>query len=187
VEVQLSARPIPAWDLSASASYTDAHFKNAQRPCNTYTSTGAPVVPIGQQVSYCTTDGKMAEAAPFNITLSSEYRFGGGRFEPFVRGLFTYSPGFDSDVIAYHYDDMPLMNLFAGLRAPGGAWELTLFARNLFDVERIRGLSAQTYQRQTSVLNPDFSLGAGPAFDSGYKTVGLNPPREIGVTLRASF
>jgi iron complex outermembrane receptor protein len=187
VEVQVSARPVYNWDLSASASYTDAHFKNVRRPCNTYTNSGAPVVPTGQQVNFCNTDGKIAEAAPFSATLSSEYRFAGGRFEPFIRGLFTYSPGFDSDVVAYHYDDMPIMNLFAGVRGPGGAWDLTVFARNLFNVERIRSIAGQTAQRQTSTLNSDFSMSAGPSFESGYRGLILNSPREVGVTLRTNF
>jgi iron complex outermembrane receptor protein len=187
VEGQLSARPTTQWDMSASASYTDAHFKNVRRPCNAYDASGAPVIPAGQQVAFCLTNGKMAESAPFHLTLGSEYRLSAGRFQPFVRGLFTYSPGFKSDVISYHYDDLALLNLFVGVRGPDAAWELTAFARNVFNVEHIRAIAGSTGQRQTSVLTPTFALAPGQSLDSGYRGVSVNAPREVGVTLRASF
>lgn len=187
VEATVWGKPSPNWDVSASASYTDAQFDGGERPCNQVDGNGDIFVPIGQQASYCAATGKMGDQSPFQLSANSEYRFTPiGALEPFIRGLVTYSPGFDSDLIDYEFDALASVNLYLGLRSEQG-WELSVFAKNLFDETAVRSAADGSYLKQTSVLNPDFTLSPGPSIDSGYRQVTVNPPREIGVSLRVRF
>ena len=180
-------KPSANWDISGSVSYTDAQFDGGQRPCNTLDASGNIIIPIGQQASFCEVSGKMGDQSPLQFSANSEYRLARiGGFEPFVRGLVTYQPSFDSDLIDYEYDDLALANLYLGVRSDKG-WELSLFAKNLFDQAAVRSAAGSNHIKATSVLNPDFSLSTGPSIDSGYRVVTVNPPREVGVTLRVSF
>lgn len=187
IETTLWGKPLPQWDFSLSASYSDAKFDNASIPCNQLDSNGDIFVPVGQQASFCNVDGKMGDNAPLQLSGSSEYRFNPiGSVEPFVRGLFQHAVSFDSDLIDYSYEAFTNVNLFVGLRGDSG-WELSLFAKNLFDKAVVRSASDSIHVKQTNILNPDYSFSAGPSLDSGYRNVVVNPPREIGVSLRMRF
>jgi len=187
IETTVWGKITPNWDANLSMSYTDAQLDGGERPCNAYDTSGNIYVPIGQQASFCDAEGMMGDQSPFQLSASSEYRFSEfGSVQPFVRGLLTHSPGFDSDLIEYSFEDFTNVNLYIGLRSARG-WEVSLFAKNLFDEAVVRSATDGNHIKQTSVLQPDFSMTPGPSIDSGYRTVTVNPPREIGLTLRYSF
>ena len=187
VEATLWGKITPDWDASLSMAYTDAQLDGGERPCNSIDSQGNIYVPIGQQASFCEAKGKMGDQSPFQLSANSEYRFKNiGSVQPFIRGLLVFNPGFNSDLIDYKYKDFTNVNLYVGVRSDKG-WELSVFAKNLFDESVVRAASDGNYMKQTSVLLPDFSLAPGPSFDSGYRQVNVNPPREVGITLRYSF
>lgn len=189
VEGQINGRLLDQWDFSLSASYTDAKFKNALAPCNDYNGDGtpdeigAPRVPLGQQVGYCTLNGRISETPKFNLSLTSEYRFEVGAYEPFIRGLFTYKPGFRSEQAQFDYKSQSMLNLFVGVRDDERRWELTAFARNLLNQQRITNISVGTFQQGTTL----FTGEAGAPFDSGYRLVNVTNPREFGLTLQFNF
>jgi iron complex outermembrane receptor protein len=187
IETTFWGKITPNWDANLSMSYTDAQLDGGERPCNAYDSAGNIFVPMGEQASFCDAEGMMGDQSPFQLSASSEYRFAPmGSVEPFIRGLLVHSPGFDSDLIDYNYKDFTNVNLYLGLRSDRG-WELSVFAKNLFDTAVVRSTNDGDHIKQTSELQPDFSMLPGPSFDSGYRIVTVNPPREIGVTLRYSF
>lgn len=187
VEATVWGKPMPNWDISVSASYADAQYDGGQAPCNTLDSNGNIFVPIGEQSSFCDLEGKMGDQSPLQLSGNTEFRFNPiGSVEPFIRGLFQHTASFDSDLIDYEYDAFTNVSLYAGLRSENG-WELSVFAKNLFDEAVVRSASDSIHVKQTSVLNPDYSLAAGPSLNSGYRTVVVNPPREIGVSLRMRF
>ncbi len=187
VEATLWGKLASNWDASLSVSYTDAQFDNGTRPCNTLDASNNIIVPIGQQASYCDATGKMGDQSPFQLSANSEYRFADiGSVQPFVRALLSHNAGYDSDLIDFEYEAYTSVNLYAGLRGNSG-WELSVFAKNLFDEAVVRGAADGNYFKATSVLNPDFSMSPGPSYDSGYRAVTVNPPREIGVSLRVKF
>lgn len=187
IETTFWGKITPNWDANLSMSYTDAQLDGGERPCNAYDSSGNIFVPIGEQASFCEAEGKMGDQSPFQLSASSEYRFKSfGTMQPFVRGLLTHSPGFDSDLIDFSYDDFTNVNLYLGVRSDNG-WELSVFAKNLFDEAVVRSANDGNHIKQTSQLQPDFSMLPGPSIDSGYRVVTVNPPREIGISLRYSF
>jgi iron complex outermembrane receptor protein len=187
IEATLWGKPTLNWDISVSASYADAQYDGGEMPCNTVDSAGNIFVPLGQQASFCSAEGKMGDQAPFQMSGNTEYRFNRvGSVEPFIRGLFQHNVDFESDIIDFDYEAFTNVSLYAGLRSDNG-WELSVFAKNVFDEAVVRSASDGIHVKQTSVLNPDYSMSPGPSLNSGYRTVVVNPPRELGVSLRMRF
>ena len=184
IEVTVDGRFVDNWDFNIGASYTRARFSNAQTPCNDFAGTGTPnqdgtprVTGTGN-ISYCRTNGRLAEAPDFNLTANSEVRFPVGDYVPFVRALFTYRPGFTSERVQYRYQDRELLNMFVGLRGPDNKWELTAFARNLLNQRRISNIAGG--EGQVSAL-------LGGTFTSGYRAVNVTAPREFGITANMTW
>jgi iron complex outermembrane receptor protein len=181
VEGSIDGRITPNWDVSLNAAYTQARFDNARVPCNDFAGTGTPnqtgtpKVTGPGNVSYCKTNGRLAEVPDFSLTANTEIRFPIGRVTPYVRGLVVYRPGFYSERVQYQYRDRELVNLFIGVRGENARWDLSVFARNLLNQQRITNISLGTATNGTL-------LGTG-VFDSGYRQVNVTNPREFGATL----
>jgi len=190
IEAQIDAVVSEGWDIGIKASWVNAQFNNALQPCNLFTAGGAAVVPAGQQVAFCPTDGRIAETPKFHLTIESEYDFDtGSPYQPFISGLFNYQPGYHSSVVDYDYEDLPTLNLYAGVRDEDDGWDFTVFVKNLFDTQRIKSITQADYQQAASIVNTyqGNALVPGTPFDSGYRAVNVSLPREVGVTLRYRF
>jgi len=190
IETQLDAVISDGWDVGLKASWVNAQYTDALIPCNTFTASGAGFVPVGQQVSMCPSNGRIGETPKFHLTLQSEYDYDTGTsYQPFISGLFSYQPGWHSSIVNFDYPDLPLLNLYAGVRNEDEGWDFTLFVKNVFDLDRIRQTAASNYQQATSVVQVynNNALAAGAPIDSGYRAVNVTLPREIGVTLRYRF
>lgn len=74
-------------------------------------------------------------------------------------------------------DDVPayaLVNLYAGIRAEDRGWEITAYARNLFNTFRVTDRSATLAGVATT---------AGTV-NSNYRVISTTDPREFGITAR---
>jgi len=172
------------FDISAQASYADAHWDNAQIPCNTFDANGNPVIPIGQQVALCTRSDRINQEPKFNFTSTAEYRFEEiYNTTPFIRGLITYRPAFHSDLDNFNYPAFTNLNLYFGVRGPEDRWELTFWSKNLLDQARPLSVSDSIGQQQ---LISAFG-GANPFTTSGYRSAVITPPREFGVTMLVNY
>lgn len=121
---------------------------------------------------------RMGDTPDFSLTATSELRFGSGEIQPFVRGLFSYRPSLASTFSAYNFKSRETLNLYVGIRGGEGKWELNAFAKNLLDQRRITAISPNVFQVST----------ATPAvYDSGYRTISTQAPREFGVTASFNF
>ena len=184
VELSLEGRVTRNWALGISASYVRARFDNATVPCNDFAGTGVPnqngparITGTGN-VSYCRTNGRIAEIPDFNLTANTEVRAEMGSLTPYLRALFTYRPGFTSEQVAYNYRSRELLNVFVGLRSEDAGWDVNLFVRNLLGQNRITNISGGNATRGTS---------AGLPYDSGYRIVNVMAPREFGLTASYKF
>lgn len=184
VEATIDTRPTSNWDLGLQASYTHARYSNAPLPCNDYAGTGIPnqtgtrrVTGTGN-VSYCVSNGRLAEAPDFSLTANTEVRFPMGSITPFLRANWQHRPGFFSDLSQYDYESRNLVNLFVGLRGNDSGWEVNAFVRNLFNQQKITNISLGTQQIAAAVSG---------TYDSGYRLVNTMNPREFGLTARMSF
>jgi iron complex outermembrane receptor protein len=196
VEAQISARVSDAFDFAVNASYADAHYDNAKTYCNDYNgdgvpdSTGTPSVPAGRQVAVCARNDRLAQIPKFNLTANGEVHSYVGRYQPFLRGLVTYRPGFSSSLDNYQYRDYTNVSLFLGIRGPSNRWELNVFAKNLLDQARATRVSQGLAQNPTTGIDPvTFQPTGAPGapFNSGYRTAVISPPREVGVSLNFNW
>ena len=97
----------------------------------------------------------------------------------FVRGLASIYGNSKNDP-SNPYDDVKayaLVNLYAGVRAEDGHWELSLYGKNIFNTFRVteRG------------LNPASVVVNNVGTASNYRLVTTTEPREFGLSLRYAF
>ena len=105
------------------------------------------------------------------------------RFDGFVRGQLTYYGNSQNDPTNI-YDDTKaygLVNLFAGLRDSEGAWEITAYAKSIFDIERV--LTRDALPKLTTYA----TFAGGGAIFTNYRGITETAPREFGVNLRVSI
>lgn len=178
IEGQFDGRLTDNWDLGVSLSYVKARYDDAVVPCNTFDAAGNPVILGTGNVSYCARSGRIAEVPNFSMSANTEIRVPMGNVEPYLRGLFTYRPGFFSEQVDYNYRSRSLLNLFVGVRAEDGKWDINLFARNVLGQNRITNIS-----QSNSITN----TAAGIPYDSGYRLVNVMAPREFGLTASFKF
>lgn len=174
-------RILPEWRAQLSASYVDAHYKNAMLYCNDSNNDGIPdndatFVQPGRQVSLCRSsrplaDGNGNQAGKLSMTLQSEYARGIGNMEGFVRGLIRYASPGRNQILNRDVASFTPVDLYVGVRDPEQRWELSLWSQNIFDRSLDRG-SFFVYQGDLR---------------GGYRYSRAPEQRKVGVTLRYHF
>jgi iron complex outermembrane receptor protein len=172
--------------FGGSASYADGRVTgNTPVPCPGSIST----LTVTHQVNTCV-GGPASNAPRFSGSLHADYAHAiNDTTTGFIRGQMSYfgaTPTNAAILAADKVSAYALFNLYAGIRAPDSAWEITLFAKNLFnDSTRLQAYGgnqvAATAARAYGVYGP-------PATSfSSYTYIGTPIPREFGVTVRYAF
>ena len=180
-EAEVTYRPSDNFSLGASVAYAKAKITNGNVPCTfTTTPTAATINTNGTtQVAVCTVSQSAGRLAPFSATFQGEYSLPvTDTMNGFVRGLLQVYGNSTNDE-QNPYDDVPgyaLFNLYAGVRADDGRWEVTAYGKNLFNTFRVtsRDSSPQSVRTTTTV-------------NSNYRLVTVTDPREFGITARFAF
>lgn len=198
------------WNLALTASYALGKIKNGTVPCNDLNGDGVPDVvtsapSLGQlqaavgadNLSSCQATQRSAFQSPFSATVQSEYRIPvSSKFDGYLRGLVAFNGKSQTDPVSV-WDDVSayaLVNLFAGIRDPQGKWEVSLFAKNIFETDKAL---ARTNPLTTSYRQLGFGgfangrpILTGPTSaiaTSTYTGVTMTPPREFGINVRYAF
>lgn len=198
VDLESSFAVTPRWTIGLAAAYAKGEFDNAMLPCRDSNFDGVPdsnPLPLNGAAwiaaggpdgpALCASSDSSQNAPEWQATLQSEYSFplyAGA--DAFVRGLFNYYPENDNPSSAKDFtvDSHGLLNLYLGLRSPSGAWEVSAFAKNALDDDTL------TYIADQQVSSFGIIGSSGSTFgESGYRSFGRVPEREIGLTLRYSF
>ncbi|MET0180524.1 MAG: TonB-dependent receptor, partial [Novosphingobium sp.] len=194
-EAELGFHPSERFNIAGNIAYSDSKVRNnGSLPCVDVnndnftdplpianTTAGATafqngITPAGGKIDTCLISS--ASPAPkWSAAAQGEYNHPFGEStEGFVRGLLSYFGKTNGDdvngvdsVSAYS-----LLNLYAGLRDPDGAWEVSLFGKNLFETDRVLTRTAPV---ATSTI-------AGASFFSSYRRITTTSPREFGVTAK---
>lgn len=178
VEAEFGFRPTDRFSLNASVAYAKAKITNGTVPCTFTTPPAAAAISDGTtQVAKCSVSQSAGRIAPFSASVQSEYHqpIAEG-YDGFVRGLLTYYGNSQNDA-ANPYDAVKAYGIFsayAGVRDPDGAWEITAYAKNLFN----------TYRTLTRDVSPQVVNGSTR---SNYRLVTSTEPREFGITARVAF
>lgn len=209
VEAEIGFKVTPRFDIGATLSYSISKIKNGAVPCNDYflpngalgsdgipdasaklpTFAQANSVNGGQQVQLCNVNYRAGVSAPFSATVQSEYSQPLGSVgDAYVRGLFTYNGDSQNDP-ANAFDDVKaygLLNLYAGIRADDGSWDIGVYGKNVTNVGRAITLNANA--TSVSYVVAGASGFAGATGTTTYRQVpGYTIPREFGVNFRVAF
>jgi len=200
LEMEASWRVSPQFSMSFNLAYAVGRIRNGVVACNDFVtpdgqpdvvttapSTAALQARVGaNNVSACTVNIRAMTAAPVNGNFQAEYNVPVGvRSEAFVRGLVTFGGTSQADA-TNPFDDRKgfgLANFYAGVRDPGGAWEVMAYGKNVFNNSSVQATS----------LGPLFTAAQGQTLNSPYigignaTTPGVSVPREFGLSLRYAF
>ena len=202
VEGDLAYDLTPNWNVSAVAAYAMGKIKNGTVPCTDLNKDGKPDVITSapslaqmqaatgtNNVSACKLSQRSSFQPPFSTTLQSEYSQPVGTFDGFVRGLVNFNGKSQGDP-NNAFDDVKayaLFNLYAGVRAPDRGWEITLYAKNLFDTTKVLTRSDPLSTSYQELQPPTFRPPAATTVTSTYTEITTTPPREFGVNLRVAL
>jgi iron complex outermembrane receptor protein len=210
VEGEVSYDLTPNWTLGAVASYALGKIKNGTIPCNDLngdgkpdTITSAPTLAALQaavganNISQCKVSQRSSFQPPFSATVQSEYSMPiGDNFEGYVRGMMYYNGKSQGDP-TNAFDDVKaygLVNLFAGVRAQDKGWDITVYAKNLFNtvkvLTRTDPLSTSYQQLPGAIIDGVPTITGRPSavtYTSTYTGITTTPPQEFGVTLRVAL
>lgn len=205
LEGDITVDVVPGLTFGATASYSLGKIKNGTIPCTDLNGDGVPdtitAAPSFAQLqnavgsnnlSSCNVSQRSAFLPPFSATVTSEYEFAvNDNIKAYLRGLLSFNGSSQSNP-ANPYDNVGaygLFNLFTGIRDPEGAWEISLFAKNLFDTNKTltRSDPLFTSYRDTSIPDPVTGRPSPQTYTSTYTSVSTTAPREFGINVRYAF
>jgi iron complex outermembrane receptor protein len=193
-EAELNVRPLEGWTIGGTLSYANGKLSNAVVPCLDLNDDNNPDVTVGTPsvatflanapggLDTCVRNDRSNNASPWGATLQSEYTHPlTHNMNGFARGLFTWKGNSLNDP-GNPFDDVSsygILNLYAGIRAHDGSWELTAYAKNILDTFRV--LTRSNGPQRTSTLN------RGGLTFTNYFSITSTEPREFGITARVAF
>jgi iron complex outermembrane receptor protein len=177
------------WNVGLNASLANGHLTGSSIPCNPPSGgTTAAAFAAPPYIFLCPSHASTSTTANFNASAQSEYDLPlpfAHNIDSFIRGLYVFNGRNPHASEFYVTPSYGIMNLYLGVRSPDGAWEASLFAKNLFNTQRI-----------LQVSYPEISTGLTGLFgSSGYSYVGgspnggggITPQQEFGLTLTYSI
>jgi iron complex outermembrane receptor protein len=198
IEAEASFKVMDRWDIGVNGSYARSKIKGGVIPCNDYFPTdGKPdsvsTVPTvaqiraatgGDTIAACAVSQRASLAPPFSGTVTSEYSMPiSSMVDGYLRGLLSYYGKSQNDP-TNAVDDVKayaLLNLFAGIRSSSGAWEVSIYGKNITKTERV-------LSRSPTPLTTTYNIGAtGAIGSSGYRGITFTQPREFGLNIRYAF
>ncbi|CAN7629585.1 TonB-dependent receptor [Phenylobacterium sp. LjRoot225] len=205
VDVDASWQVMKGLNLSGAFSYAKSKIKNQPIACNDLNGDGVADVltqaPTFAQLkaatgtaalSECLNNGALQFTPKWNLTLQGEYaRPVTEEMDGYLRGLFTYRPKTEGDPNNANdeVDGFGLLNLYAGVRSRDGAWEVSLFAKNVFDTTKVLTAEGSLVGTNVQALQPPtFRTAQAATINAPYvRVLTMTAPREIGINLRYAF
>lgn len=191
-EMEFGWRPSDRFNLSGNVAYAKSKVKNGRVPCvdldnngfqdaNSLTSADANTLAAQAGAGLVDTcPVRTASPAPkWSATMQGEYNMPVGFGEAYLRGLLNYAGKTAGDDVnpVDSVKAFALINAYIGVRDADGAWDVSLFARNLTNAHRVLTRSGSraisTIQNVTNV--------------SQYHTITTSAPREFGISARFAF
>lgn len=194
VEADVSFAVTPNWSISGNVAYADGKIKNGTIACLDLNGDGVPDTVTGvptaaeldaatgaDGVSACQVTQRANASSPWNFTIQSEYvRPLSDRMDGFLRGLYTWKGNAfgDPQNVYDSVDAYGLLNLYAGVRDPNGAWEIMAYGKNVTNTFRV--LTRSNGPETTNLV------GVGPV-STNYFAITSTQPQEFGITARFAF
>jgi len=203
VEAEIGFKVTPNFDLGVTAAYTKGKIKNGLIPCDDLNGDGVPdnltAAPTLQQVQdaygndymgSCRVSQRSSAQSPFSATVQASYNVPiSDQVEFFTRGLLTFQGKSQGDpTLSFDsVDSFGLLNLFAGIRDPRGAWEVNVFAKNVLNTNKATLINAPAVSGYQVLQPPTYRTTRGDSTTSTYSIINSTPPREFGINIRYAF
>ncbi|MET0589498.1 MAG: TonB-dependent receptor [Novosphingobium sp.] len=203
VEAEVTYAPSEFFNISALTTYTDSKIKSAMLACTDVNRDGVPDTNVptlaqlqaaygGEHLAECPSNGQSATFLPkWSGTVQAEGRMPiTDSMDGYLRGLVTWRGKSEVDP-TNPFDDVGaygLVNLYAGVRDAAGAWEVSLFVKNLFDTLKTTSVDSSPLNTSLTYVNLGNNRPFGSAsYQSYYSGVSVTPPQEFGITARFAF
>ncbi|MCE7796535.1 TonB-dependent receptor [Sphingobium sufflavum] len=201
VEAEIQFRPSSRFNLGVNAAYSLGKIQNGLIPCNDLNSDGTPdgagsapsltdlrAATGSNDISGCRVSTRSGFNSPFSANIQSEYNLPlDDRLDAYVRGLFTFTGASQGDP-TNSYDNISsygLLNLYTGVRAHDGSWEISAFVKNVANLEKV--LTRSNGPTFTAYREVAQAPTGSRVFNSSYFAVSMTQPREFGLNLRVAF
>lgn len=193
VEAEVAFNPSERFSLASTINYARSKIGNAMLACLDANGDGIPDAQLpasgqalldaygGEHLAECPGGGQRANFQPdWSGSVRAEYSHPlSDRVDGYLRGLVNWKGKSETDpnnpfdaVDAY-----ALVNLYAGVRAPDGAWEVSLYGKNV--TNKVAFVSADGL--------PISGRTVAGSILSRYSILAVTPPREFGVNVRVAF
>lgn len=183
-ELEVAAEPLEHLSLNALVSYAKIKSRGGLVPAPVGACPGAVAVSPTNPINRCpAVEGtSLNTSSPWQFNVSGNYDLPLGPANGYLRFNVAYqgrNPNYQTSFEANNVDfrstkPYAIVDLFAGVRDPKGAWELGLYAKNLFNTKVL--LTAQPIGTPYAEFGP-----------SGYQAATATALREVGLSLRYSF
>ncbi|MGI9329841.1 MAG: TonB-dependent receptor domain-containing protein, partial [Gammaproteobacteria bacterium] len=173
VELDFNMLLAENWSLGGGLAYVNTQFDDGEELLCAKVVDGVAVIPPGEIAATCDVSGQALGPQPdWSASLYSEYTTPLFSNEAYIRALARHVGEREDMDYAETLDPYQIVDLFLGLRSESGSWDISLFARNLFDEdETIRAAPLGLHRRQPT----------------GYQAVDVVPPRLIGLSASYHF
>lgn len=201
-EAELNFNVSPNFQIGTTVAFADGKIKNGLFPCTQYDVNGNPLgaqalwnLVGANQVATCRGDTSPASSSRWSGNVNAEYSMPVVEgAEGYLRGFLNWK-GYNRGFGLNPYDQVKaygLLDLFAGLRADDGAWDLTLFVKNALNTRRVTtrtdgGLITSLRADQNLVPLGGTGTSIGSTNATNYFGITTNSPREFGVNFRVAF
>lgn len=163
------------WVAGGAFSYAKGEWDDgAEAPCNDREP--------GEVLGFCDIEGENLGGEPeLTVSLNSEFFVPFSSTEWYVRGLYKYTDERDNTdasaglgITRATFEDTHVFNLYTGLRSSDYTWDVSLWAKNLFDSDEV------TFEQ-----GPDqYDIAAS---GGSYTQSNIQQERTIGITARYNF
>lgn len=135
-EIEFDALLMENWTAGGAISYTDATYDSGETlPCNVFDDEGNPAVPPDQGAAVCDVGGQTIGITPdWSASLRSEYTIPFNSFDGYGRVLYRFVGERPNEEIG-DQDSYSVVDMYVGVRNEN--WDLSVYARNLFDEEEV--------------------------------------------------
>jgi len=175
-ELQIDALLTDDWQAGLGISYTDAKFTGGDQPYSKIDPSGVLIDPSFSEVVFMReARGRLAGEPNWGVSANTEYTMHFGPVDGFTRLLYSFASGRSDDYVDNSIHDTTsygVFNLYLGVRDPKKVWEVSAWAKNLFD-----------HQQEIRISNEAQSVG----ILTGYHPVQVIPERQIGITGKYNF
>ena len=176
IDLDTGLQITPEWSVTATASYADGKNKGTPIPCNT-----GPALSATNLINMCPGNGSTSTQPLWSATFQSEYIHPvGDTMDGFLRGLATYYPENKRVEPFFTAPSYALVNVYGGVRSHDGRWELSVFAKNIFNVNK-------EIDSGSIALSNGFSSPEVLGHASGYLSSVVTPRREVGVNVHYAW